>query len=79
MPTTSSMKLCCKGVCQDQSLTPNPSPLLLAPTCSSQCPTHHGLVVAFLEALAHRVKIAGPWVQLLSILPALQRGEVSRA
>ena len=77
MPTTSSMKLCCKGVCQDSSLDPNP--LLLAPTCSSQCPTHHGLVVAFLKALAHSVQITGPWVQLLSILPTLQRGEVSRA
>lgn len=79
MPTTSSIKLCCKGVCQDPGPYLNPGPLFLAPTFSSQYPTHHGLVVAFLKALTHGLQIAGPWVQLLSILPTLQRGEVSKA
>lgn len=67
----SSIKLCCKGACQDQSPHPTHRPLLLAPTYSSQCPTHHRLVVAFLEAPTHCLQIAGAWVQLLSSLPTL--------
>lgn len=35
--------------------------------------------MACLKALTHGLQITGPWVQLLSILPTLQRGEVSRA
>lgn len=35
--------------------------------------------MACLKALTHSLQITGPWVHLLSILPTLQRGDVSSA